>query len=160
NAVANEYTGVESWYRVYTEQEVYAFNVQGDPFSTWAGPVSVAFGAEHRREEGSGDSDPLQQVVNANGTLGSYNTGNSQPFAGEYDVSEAYGETVVPLASHVAWADSLELNAAVRYTNYSTSGGVTTWKIGASYAPSQDLRFRVTRSRDIRAPNIEELFAP
>src|SRR5262249_46291344 len=91
NAVANEYTRVESWYRVYTEQEVYAFNVQGDPFSTWAGPVSVAFGAEHRREEGSGDSDPLQQVVNANGTLGSYNTGNSQPFAGEYDVSEAYG---------------------------------------------------------------------
>src|SRR5690606_3338040 len=53
---------------------------------------------------------------------------------------------------------SLELNAAVRGTDYSTSGYVTTWKIGATWAPIDDIRFRVTRSHDIRAPHLQHLF--
>ncbi len=48
--------------------------------------------------------------------------------------------------------ESFDLNAAVRRTDYSTSGLVTTWKAGATWQPIDDLRFRVTRSRDIRAP--------
>jgi outer membrane receptor protein involved in Fe transport len=58
----------------------------------------------------------------------------------------------------VPGADKLDFNGAVRYTDYSTSGNVTTWKAGATWEPLQDLRFRVTRSRDIRAPNLGELF--
>jgi len=54
--------------------------------------------------------------------------------------------------------DSLDLNAAVRRTEYSTSGGVTTWKIGATARPIRDVRVRFTRSRDIRAPNLSEFF--
>lgn len=53
----------------------------------------------------------------------------------------------------------MDLNAAVRYTDYSTSGGVTTWKVGATWEPFDDLRLRGTRSRDIRAPNASELFS-
>ncbi len=52
----------------------------------------------------------------------------------------------------------LDLNAAVRATDYSTSGYVTTWKGGLTWRPIEDLRFRFTRSRDIRAPNLGELF--
>jgi iron complex outermembrane receptor protein len=37
------------------------------------------------------------------------------------------------------------LNAAVRATSYSTSGYVTTWKVGATYQPIDDIRFRATR---------------
>jgi len=37
---------------------------------------------------------------------------------------------------------------------------VTTWKVGAIYEPDDMIRFRATRSRDIRAPNIFELFSP
>ena len=51
------------------------------------------------------------------------------------------------------------MNAAVRRTDYSTSGAVTTWKVGLTYSPNDDVRFRLTRSRDIRAPNLGELFA-
>src|SRR5690606_13870962 len=65
---------------------------------------------------------------------------------------------IVPLAREQAWAESLDLNAAVRATDYSTSGYVTTWKVGATYTPVQDLTFRVTRSRDIRAPNLGDLY--
>src|SRR6185437_736181 len=34
-----------------------------------------------------------------------------------------------------------------------------TWKVGATYTPFNDLRFRATHSRDIRAPNLGELYS-
>jgi len=34
-----------------------------------------------------------------------------------------------------------------------------TWKVGTTYAPVPDIKLRLTRSRDIRAPNLQELFA-
>ncbi|WP_153067450.1 TonB-dependent receptor, partial [Steroidobacter cummioxidans] len=43
-------------------------------------------------------------------------------------------------------------------TDYEISGSVETWKVGMTYAPIQDVKFRGTISRDIRAPNINELF--
>src|SRR6202030_2975013 len=45
-----------------------------------------------------------------------------------------------------------------RETDYSTSGWVSTWKVGANYKPVEDLTFRGYRSRDIRAPNLGELY--
>ena len=125
------------------KQDVAALNFSGEPFSTWAGPASLAFGIEHRSEDVSGTVTGVTFL----------------PTNGAYDVTEGYAETVLPLARDTAWAKSLELNGAVRLTDYSTSGRVTTWKLGATYAPNDDIRFRATRSRDIRAPNIGELFA-
>ena len=55
-------------------------------------------------------------------------------------------------------APASSINGAVRRTHYSLSGTVYTWKLGGSYEPFAGLRFRATRSRDIRAPNIAELF--
>ena len=81
-----------------------------------------------------------------------WSVGNFLPTNGKYDVKEAYLETVVPLGF------GLEFNGAVRATDSSTSGYVTTWKAGATWQPIDDIRFRVTRSRDIRAPNLNELF--
>src|SRR5690606_14274657 len=40
------------------------------------------------------------------------------------------------------------------------SGGVTTWKVGGTWDLSDALRLRITRSRDIRASNLGELFTP
>jgi iron complex outermembrane receptor protein len=48
----------------------------------------------------------------------------------------------------------------VRVTDYSTSGTVTTWKAGLTYQVTDEVRVRGTRSRDIRAPTISELFTP
>lgn len=132
-------------------QNVGAVSIGGDPFDTWAGPVSIAVGAEYRKEEISGEADPISLV---NGFF----TGNYKPTIGEYDVNEAFFETVVPLARDIPGIDRLELNGAVRYTDYSLSGDVTTWKAGLSYNPISDLRLRAVRSRDIRAANVGELF--
>jgi len=133
------------------EQRVAAISINGEPFSVAAGPVSLATGIEWREEEVTGFVDPIYRS--------GWFVGNYLPNFGKYDVKEAFLETVVPLAAGKPMAEALDLNAAVRRTDYSTSGAVTTWKVGLTYSPNDDLRFRLTRSRDIRAPNLGELFA-
>ncbi|MGE3334649.1 MAG: TonB-dependent receptor plug domain-containing protein [Rhodospirillaceae bacterium] len=133
-------------------QDAAAVNLNGEPFELWAGPVSLALGIEHRYERVRSVNTPDDEAQN-------FLTGNYRNNLGSYNVTEGYVETVVPLAKDVAWARSLDVNAAIRATDYSTSGYVTTWKVGATWQVTDDIRFRGTRSRDIRAPYLGELFA-
>lgn len=140
------------------EQYNAGFNVSLNPFATWAGDVSIALGAEYREEKIRGfvpsEFQPVS-TVDASGrpaTTNRWSVGNYLPTNGKYNVREAYLETVVPLGF------GLEFNGAARATRYSTSGYVTTWKAGGTWRPVDDIRLRVTRSRDIRAPNLNELF--
>lgn len=141
------------------EQTVIGANFSATPFATWAGDVSIAIGAEYRKEEVSGfvpDEFQPVPILDANGEVAGatnrWSVGNYLPSFGSYDVKEAYFETVVPLGF------GLEFNGAVRATDYSTAGYVTTWKVGATWQPIDDIRLRVTRSRDIRAPNLNDLY--
>ncbi len=126
------------------QQDVFAANLSFDAFDLPAGPVSVAIGGEHRREKVTGEVAPEYQS--------GWFVGNFLPSFGSYHVSEAYLELLVPVI------EGLDLNGAVRGTDYSTSGYVTTWKAGLTFEPIPDIRIRATRSRDIRAPNLGELF--
>lgn len=132
-------------------QKVYAASMSGEPFDNWAGPVSTAFGIEHRKEEVDGTASALDEA-------NAFFAGNYHATVGEYDVTEAFLETVVPLLKNVPGAEQLDFNGAVRYTDYSTSGEVTTWKAGLTWTPIEDIRFRFTQSRDIRAPGLGELY--
>lgn len=123
----------------------------GEPFETWAGPVSIAFNGAYRMEKVSGATDALS-------LLNDHWGGNYFNNFGKYDVIEGAAEAVVPLAKGEDFAEAWDANFAVRATSYSTSGYVTTWAIGTTYSPVEDLRLRITRSRDIRAPNLGELY--
>ncbi len=151
SSAALAYVNAESPARTRNTQKAAGWNISGTLFDNWAGPVSLAAGLEYRKESSVVTSDALS-------LQGGYKIGNQQPWSGSYSIKEAYAETVVPLLKDVFLAKSLELNAAARRADYSTSGPVTTWKVGLSYKPIDDLRFRYTRSRDIRAPNLNELF--
>ncbi|MBA2920204.1 TonB-dependent receptor [Sphingomonas sp. MAH-20] len=140
-------------------QKVVGANLSLTPFATWAGDVSLAVGGEYREEKIRGFvPQEFQPLITRNATTGALSTtnlwsvGNYLPSNGGFNVKEAYLETVVPLGL------GLEFNGAVRATDYSTSGYVTTWKAGATWQPLDAFRLRVTRSRDIRAPNLAELF--
>lgn len=133
------------------KQNVAEVSIQGELFSTWAGPVSLAAGGSFRDERLVSVSDALSRER-------AFGIGNPQPYSGDYNVKEGFAELVVPLAKDMAFAKSLDLSLAGRLTDYSTSGRVFTWKAGATYEPTDGLRFRVTRSRDIRAPSLQELF--
>jgi iron complex outermembrane receptor protein len=158
SAVPNSYSFGSSYFRATTTQQVAEANIHGDPFSTWAGPVSVAFGGGWRKEALTEAADPISSQPNSNGSFGGWAFNNQLAVNGGYHVWEIYGEALVPLLKDVPFAKSLELNLAGRRTDYSLSGGVTTWKAGLSWEPFESLRIRGTRSRDIRAANLAELF--
>jgi iron complex outermembrane receptor protein len=149
-AAINYVTGTQSLDTELTQTAAQA-NIQGEPFADWAGPVSVAFGGEYRRLT-------LDTTVDALSAEQAFLIGNPQPIAGHYSVTEAFGETLVPLVRDLPLIRALDFNGAVRVTHYSTSGTVTTWKAGLSYSMTDELRLRATRSRDIRAANLAELF--
>ena len=139
-------------YRVKTEQQVAAANLRGSPFATWAGDVAIALGAEYRKESADAVADPISNA-------GGFNYSNPRSFSGSYDVKEGFVEIVAPLARDLPLLQKLDVNAAVRLTDYSSTGRVTTWKVGGTWAPVDGLLVRATRSRDIRAPNNSELFS-
>lgn len=132
------------------QQNVFAFNFRTNSIAGWAGPIALAFGGEWRKEQIEGNVDGCFGGPGG----GCWKYGNYLPTIGDYNVTEFYIESGVPLF------EGFDLNAAARRTDYSTSGGVNTWKIGLTYSPIEDLTFRYTQSRDIRAPNLAELFDP
>ena len=132
-------------------QDVMDGSVTGEPFSSWAGPVSLALNVERRIEKAI--AKPSVDTL-----AGDWLSGNFLPFTGRYSVIEGAGETVIPLAKNAPFAQSWDLSAAVRETSYSVSGEVTTWKFGTTYAPIDDIKVRATRSRDIRAPSLQDLY--
>lgn len=135
------------------KQHVIAGNISGDVFSITSRPVSVSVGGEWRRNTLKGATDPISS------SLGFWVL-NGQAVNGKQSVKEGYGEIVAPLLADVDFVRNFELNGAFRYTDYSDSGSVQTWKVGGIYEPIPALRFRVTQSRDIRAPNLTELRGP
>lgn len=155
SAAAAAYILGQARFKQVSELEEVSANIQGEPFSTWAGPVSIAGGFEYRKEKLTSSADALSSA-------GAFNVNNVQPINGDLSVREVYLETLVPLVSSATGLPgihALDFNGAVRRTNYSTSGDVTTWKAGVSYSPTADFRLRGARSRDIRAPNLSELFS-
>ncbi len=141
-----------AWLDSQQEQRLFSFNLSGGLLENWAGEVFVAVGGEYREDEIEASSDPVSQ---ANGWFAV----NSKPLSGKVDVKEAYAEVVVPLLNDSPFGYAMDVNGAIRFTDYSTSGSVNTWKLGLNYSPIDQLRLRATVSRDIRAPSINELFS-
>jgi iron complex outermembrane receptor protein len=151
--------------------------IAGSPFSTWAGPVRMAVSGEFRRltVDLKSDAQPsartsctgLRFNCNANTGLFSSNIVADAP-GREQKISEAAIEADVPLLANVPLVRSLNVNAAARYTKYENEApGIATseftaktWKIGVDWHLTEDLSVRGTRSRDIRAPSLNDLFAP
>jgi iron complex outermembrane receptor protein len=175
-----------SRYRVEQEQTAVSANFSGPIFELPAGPVNVAFGGEYRRQqlEQSSNATPDTPIplyepglsetaatnpANLNGVpeglraaanpfnliWNSTNVGNS---FGKQNIKEAYGEIAVPLLRDVPGFARLDVNAAARYVDYSVTGTIWAWKLGAIWSPIEELRFRANLSRDIRAPTLYELF--
>jgi iron complex outermembrane receptor protein len=168
SAAAIAYTQGDSSYRVNNSTGIISGNFSGALFELPAGPLSVAMGAETRRQTllQRSNSDPaLASAVNYTGIKGVpsgvtiSNFTNIGAAKGAANVNEGYLEFAVPVVKDLPLVQSFELNGAARYTEYSTSGSVTTWKLGGIWQVFDDLRLRTTFSRDIAAPTLYQLFA-
>ena len=172
---ARDYALGVSTQQVKNTQQVAYAEMQGTLLALPAGPVAVAFGAEYRERTLRSVSNDIAvnqiQAVGIRGfptqlcptpatcRFGGFQQGNfGTADAGDH-VTEGFVETVVPVLRDTPFFHSLEVNGAYRYTSYENSGGISSWKTGITWAPTADLRLRATRSRDIRAPNLFEMFA-
>jgi iron complex outermembrane receptor protein len=126
-------------------------NLSGELFDLPGGAAGFAIGVEHRDQSGRFDPDP---VVAAG--LGSDIP--ALPTRGGYNVDEAYAEIRLPLLRDMTFFHRLELDGAVRFSDYSTSGSTTTFKATANWQPVKDLLFRGSWAEGFRAPTIGELF--
>ena len=76
-------------------------------------------------------------------------------------VWEFAGEANIPLLKDIPLVQSLSgSDLAGRFTDYSVSGAVETWKIGLNWHVDDSIRFRATNSVDIRAPTLNDLYSP
>ncbi|MFD1949193.1 TonB-dependent receptor domain-containing protein [Sphingomonas arantia] len=119
-------------------------------------PISFAAGGEFRKYTAAVISDSLTQTPNE--VLG--NGAASPDVFGQYNVYEGFGELIMPLIEDRPFFKSLTLEAGARYSDYSTSGGNFTWKVGGSWEPVDALKLRGNYQKAARSPNIGELFSP
>ncbi|WP_240623194.1 TonB-dependent receptor plug domain-containing protein [Brevundimonas lutea] len=142
-----------------TTQQIVTAAVTGDlgmygfqsPFANSG--VQVAFGAEYRRDA----LDSTTDAAFATGD-GAGQGGPTIGFGGSIDTKDVFAEVQIPLAEGQAWADYASIDAAYRHSEYSTGIATDTYKVGADYAPIEDIRLRASYARAVRAPNVIELF--
>jgi outer membrane receptor protein involved in Fe transport len=124
--------------------------------------IGLAFGVEYRKEN-------LELLVDqAFSTLPSSDLAGqgapTLPVNGQFDVKEAFAEIRIPIIEE-NFLYNFSIEAGYRYSDYGIGQGVRsistdTYKLAVELAPIRDIRFRATYNRAVRAPNIQELFAP
>jgi iron complex outermembrane recepter protein len=134
------------------EQVRAAVNIAGDLFELPAGGVAIAVGAEVRTDKGKADVDDAQRTGNIYG----FNAVQSQ--SGAINVKEVYGEIRIPLLADQPFFQDLSVEAGIRFSDYSTIGGLTNWKAGAQWAPTDWVKLRGIYNKAARAPSVVELF--
>lgn len=141
--------------------------VSGSPFSTWAGEVDVALTGQWRKQTYAVSTDAVPTdkancagiTYNCTASTFLYPNPTVAPRSKvAQTVKEVAAEAEVPLLKNAPLARSVNLNLAGRYTNYDTSGIAWTYKAGLEWEISKQLKLRTSDSRDIRAPNLNDLF--
>jgi len=137
------------------EQFQTGFNVgSSDLFDPWgAGAIGALVGFEFRSEDAKAREDSLSGLGNT-----FFNALAATD--GSFDVTEVYGEVVIPLLRDLPLIRSLTIEGAGRISDYSTIDTVETWEGRASWQPVEQLTIRGTIGEAVRAPTINDLFAP
>jgi outer membrane receptor protein involved in Fe transport len=87
----------------------------------------------------------------------------ARPVTGIVSVKELFAEFDIPLLAEKRFAHSLTINGAARWSDYDLEGvgRVSTEGFGVQYSPiSDNVRIRAQYQRAVRAPSVQELFAP
>jgi outer membrane receptor protein involved in Fe transport len=140
------------------DQTIYQGIITGDLAniggkSPWASEgIQLAFGAEYRKDRLENTTDELLSSAQLSGTGGA-----TIGIDGETAVTDLFTEIRIPIAEGVTFADSLSIDAAYRYSDYDTLT-TDTYKVGMDWAPIQDVKFRGSYQKAVRAANVVELF--
>ena len=111
--------------------------------------ISVAMGVENRKMSYDRDSDTVFEEGQLLGQGGA-----TKSIAGSFSVTDVFLEAAIPVI------ENLDMELGFRSSDYSTSGNHNTYKVGATYSPSEMVTLRTGYNRTIRSPNITTMFAP
>jgi len=124
--------------------------------SPWATDgIGVSVGFQSRRDHLTYNPDQAELSNDLSGFGGAgviVNNGLS--------VLEGFGEIQVPIVQDMPFVHDLTFNGGYRQSHYSTGINANTFKVGLEWAPTEDIRFRGSFNRAVRAPNILELYTP
>lgn len=160
-----DYIRVDALNTTDIKQTVAEATISGPLFNMPAGEVYTAFGVFYKKDESAFIADPDLRAE----TTGAYGlpiradvTGfnATDDVVGETDSTEFYGEIALPLLADLPGVNKLEARLGYRYADYSTVGGVNSYKGELTYEPVSSFLVRGSYQRAVRAPNIEELFQP
>jgi outer membrane receptor protein involved in Fe transport len=115
--------------------------------------IKVAFGVENRNEHLQNTPDDLQAQALLSGSGGA-----TIGIEGTINVNDYFMEASVPIVQGKPFAEQLSFDTAYRYSDYGSGTTTDTYKFGMDWAPVEDVRFRASFQRAVRAPNIVELF--
>ncbi len=159
------------------QQSVADVSMSGRAFDNWAGAVAAAFGVSWRHDWFTQDVYPveLHELDMPASTVGLGYKGLPSVYVGQprtsssaarpaapsggYTVKEAFAEVQMPLLGETSRSRGPWIsNTAVRLADYEGSGNVWAWKGGLDWSVNDEVRLRLTRSRDIRAGTLSERF--
>jgi len=123
--------------------------------SPWASEgVGIVLGGEYRKENLEFVSDLSFQTGDLAGQ-----GAPTLPVSGSFDVKEFFTEVRLPIVQD-SWLHEFSVTGGYRYSDYSTGYSTDTYKIEGELAPTRDIRIRGGYNRAVRAPTVQDLFAP
>jgi iron complex outermembrane receptor protein len=126
-------------------------DLSGELFSLPAGAVGIAGGFEYREVRGEDLPGQFEQSGFSSSLAGNATRGR-------YSVREAYLEANIPLLKSLPLVDSLSINLASRYSDYSNFGSTTNSKASVMWKPTRDALLRGTWAEGFRAPTLGDTF--
>ena len=139
-----------------TRQDVVEYDIQGGLFQLPAGQLRFSAGADYRRDSLQYSPDILQSSESfSDQVIGVYPTPYTNASS---DVTEGYGELLIPVLANLPFVKNLTFNPGVRYSSYDVSKGGLTYKGLFDWQVDDWVRLRGGYNLAVRAPNLGELY--
>jgi outer membrane receptor protein involved in Fe transport len=129
----------------------------GDLIDLPGGTAKFSASYEHREESVAFrpfEADLLGLTTTGTAPINRDGVFNTDEFAGEVLVPLVGGDFTLPLV------ESLEFSGSYRWVNHSFAGKQKVWGIGGLWEVGYGLTMRASKSRNFRAPTLDQLFAP
>lgn len=141
------------------------FKVDGTPFDLPGGKLGFAIGVSYV-DEGLSAVPDINSLPNSTGTTQGWDNATTfQQFDASRNFTSGFAELNVPVTGakqNIPFAHSINIDAAVRYDDYSGNVGSTTDpQVNVSWEPVDDqLKLRASAGKSFIAPELFELYGP
>jgi iron complex outermembrane receptor protein len=134
--------------RTVVEQTLFSGFLTGNLVELPAGPLGFALGLEHRIDS----IDSAADFLGVNGGVAAENPLTEGESRGRRNLFDAYAEVNIPVF------ETFGFEAAGRYTKESNFGSETTYRVRATFRPTDWVSASASFGTSFRAPNLREQF--